>query len=61
MVHFGEIIEVSDYSARVRDLETGAETDWLCILYSLVGTNRVHWPPPALGTRVGSTFSQTHL
>jgi len=53
MVHFGEIIEVSDYSARVRDLETGAETDWLCVLYPLVGTNRIHWPAPALGTRVG--------
>ena len=53
MVHFGEIIEVSDYSARVRDLETGAETDWLCVLYPLVGANRVHWPAPALGTRVG--------
>lgn len=53
MLQFGEIIEVSESAARVRDLETGSETDWLVVLYPLTGTNRVHWPPPAVGTRVG--------
>lgn len=53
MLQFGEIIEVSESAARVRDLETGSETDWLVVLYPLAGTNRVHWPPPAVGARVG--------
>lgn len=53
MLQFGEIIEVSESAARVRDLETGSETDWLVVLYPLTGTNRVHWPPPAIGARVG--------
>ena len=53
MLQFGEIIEVSESAARVRDLETGSETDWLVVLYPLAGTNRAHWPPPAVGTRVG--------
>lgn len=53
MLQFGEIIEVSGSSARVRDLETGSETDWLVVLYPLTGSDRVHWPPPRVGARVG--------
>jgi hypothetical protein len=53
MLQFGEIIEVSESAVRVRDLETGSETDWLVVMYPITGTNRVHWPPPAVGSRVG--------
>lgn len=51
-MNYGEIIEVSGYKARCRNLEDGSETDWMPVVYPLAGENRVHWPPPVVGARV---------
>jgi len=51
-MNYGEIIEVSGFKARCRNLEDGSETDWMPVVYPIAGENRVHWPPPVLGARV---------
>ena len=51
-MNYGEIIEVSGFKARCRNLEDQSETDWMPVVYPLAGENRVHWPPPVVGARV---------